>query len=611
MGPRLEKLLFTVGLIDKASGPASKITSRVDEMTSRATAGMAKIAGGAAGLFATGYALKAMLGPAIEMDRAIGEVKSLGVKDDALKMLTKTALKTSIALGTSATDIVRSAYDIQSAIAGLTNNELSAFTAASAVLAKGTKSDNATITNYMGTMYGIFKNTANQMGKAEWVEMLTGQTASAVQMFKTTGAEMAGAFANLGAEANSSGIAMSEQMAVLGTLQATMSGSEAGTKYKAFLAGVGKAQDALGLKFTDSQGKMLPMVNILDTLRTKFGDTLDVAESDALKKAFGSKEASGLIKLLMQDTGGLANSINALGKVKGMDAATKMAQAMVDPWQQVTAVGNAVTTTLGSAIQPVLVPFLQTLISGMSALQDYAGRFPRITRAVGIFILAIMGVVAIVSTFAIVSGIASLAMAGWSGAMIVATGVGKVWRFGVALSQAALFLFRMSLWGSSVAINALKIGFLTSLPAIYAFGAALLANPITWIVLGVVALVAAIALAVVHWDAIKKAIMDFGPFKMLAGYIGWIIDLLNKVPGISIGADTKPGAGGEAGDSGAAAMRVAAQDGGLNRASIVPPGGLQQSIANNSGTTVEKMEINTTGGVNGYQVADEMAMAGG
>jgi hypothetical protein len=36
-------------------------------------------------------------------------------------------------------------------------------------LAKGTKADVGVITDYVGTMYGIFKNSADQMGKGEWV----------------------------------------------------------------------------------------------------------------------------------------------------------------------------------------------------------------------------------------------------------------------------------------------------------------------------------------------------------------------------------------------------------------------------------------------------------
>jgi TP901 family phage tail tape measure protein len=294
----LPRLDFIVGLIDKVSGPAGKMMKTMDHMTTNIQSGYQKIGYGAAGIAGAGFALDRLIAPTIELDNALRTVKSLDVVDSVLNDLTKTSLKFSMQYGESATDFVASSYDIQSAISGLVGNELSQFTNASAILAKGTKADMGTITNYVGTMYGIFKNSADQMGKGAWVEMLSGQTAQAVQVFKTTGAEMSSSFTRVGASATSHGIAMNEQIAILGTLQATMSGSEAGTRYKAFLDGVGKSQDVLGLSFVDSQGKMLPMVDIMTKIQGKFGDLSTVADSDLLKKAFGSKEAVDLIKLL-------------------------------------------------------------------------------------------------------------------------------------------------------------------------------------------------------------------------------------------------------------------------------------------------------------------------
>ncbi|MCP4824731.1 MAG: phage tail tape measure protein, partial [Shimia sp.] len=211
---------------------------------------------------------------------------------------------------------------------------LSEFTRASGVLAAATKADTATITNYVGTMYGIFQHSANEMGKADWVNMLGGQTAKAVQMFKTTGDGMSSAFTSIGAAATSVGVGMTEQMAILGTLQSTMSGSEAGTKYRAFLAGASKAQAALNMQFTNAQGQMLPMVDILNQIKGRYGETISVAEAAELSKAFGTQEASAMIQLLMQNTDGLATSINELGKVKGLDVAEQMAGAMTDQWER-------------------------------------------------------------------------------------------------------------------------------------------------------------------------------------------------------------------------------------------------------------------------------------
>lgn len=416
MSTRLEKLMFTIGLIDKTTGPTNKVLANLDKVHKRAQSGIQKIATGAAGLFATGFLLSSLMSPAIAMDKALGEVASLGVADASLKQLNATALKFSADYGESAAEFVSASYDIQSAINGLNSNELSRFTESSAILAKATKSDAATITDYMGTMYGIFQNEAKAIGKTQWVEQLTGQTATAVQMFKTTGSEMASAFTSLGAEATTSGVAMAEQIAIMGTLQATMSGSEAGTKYRSFLAGVGKAQDKLGLSFTDSQGQMLPMLDILEKIRGKFGAIDTVAESDLLMKAFGKKEAVGLIKLLMQDMDGLGTSMASLQKVTGMDKAVGMAQKQIDPWERTGAAINALGIAFGQVLQPALTPVLDMLSNAAATITRWTQLFPNLTRYVGYATLAVMGIVAAVSLFALFGGIATLVTAGWAAA---------------------------------------------------------------------------------------------------------------------------------------------------------------------------------------------------
>ena len=331
----MEKLMMQVALVDQVTKPLAGINAQMDKVSKAGRQGWSSMAMGATTVAAGGMAIQSALGPAIEMDRALAEVASLDVQKEVLGALGREALKLSIQYGESATEIVRSSYDIQSAIAGLEGNELPAFTRASTTLAKATKADTATITNYMGTMYGIFEQQAKQMGKANWVEDVAGKTALAVQLFKTTGQGMADAFGAIGANATAAGIAMDEQFAVLGQLQATMSGGEAGTKFKAFLAGVGNAQKALGIQFTDAAGNMLPVLTMLDKLKARYGDTLSVAEGDELKKAFGSDEAVSMIKLLMTNTKGLATNINALANTHGMGKAEQMAAAMTDQWQRV------------------------------------------------------------------------------------------------------------------------------------------------------------------------------------------------------------------------------------------------------------------------------------
>ncbi len=611
-------LNFILKLTDQVSAPLGKVKMGFNELAEKGQDNIRQMGFGLAGMVGAGLAINESLQPALEMNRALGEVKSLGVAEDALQRLNDKALEFSVAYGANARDFVASAYDIQSAIAGLTGEQLSSFTNASNLLAKATKADASTITSYVGTMYGIFKNQADAMGKAEWVENLTGQTALAVQMFKTTGKDMSDAFTSIGASATSAGIGLSEQVAILGTLQATMGGAEAGTKYKAFLSGVGGAQEKLGLSFTDSQGRMLPMLQILDKLKGKFGDTLDVAESDALKKAFGSDEAVGLIKLLMTDTLGLANSMEQLGNVHGLEQAEKMAKAMVDPWQQFGAAVQALRIAFGQALIPILTPLMERLTGIAGTMTRWAGLFPNITRLIGIATLVVFGLAAGIGAITFVVALAKTAWLGLSAVWTIAT--------------AAAWLFNAALW----------------------------ANPITWVVVGLIALGVAIGAAIIYWDEITAAIMNTAAFQWVSAQLtalsdwfasmgGWggmakaawdgilaifygaingLIAMLNKIPGVEIDAQfgampELPGANAvmtateqaERAQKAQATINNAIPSLSPQRASAVPPGGLLTSIQNTSnqdkGTRVEKVEIHTGKAMSPLELENMMSMAVG
>lgn len=580
MSTKLEKLFFSIDLLDGVTGPVGKMQSKLDGLAGYAKKTFQQIGYGAAGVWAAGKSMDYMLTPARQMNKALMEVASLDVEPKALKSLNRESLAFSIQFGESATAVASSAYDIQSSIAGLNGNELSKFTVASNVLAKATKADAATITSYVGTMYGIFKNQANAMGKAQWVEQLTGQTATAVQMFKTTGQEMSSAFTALGANATSAGIKAAEQMAVLGTLQATMSGSEAGTKYKSFISGIGNAQKALGLQFTDSKGNMLGMMDILGKLKGKFGDTLDVAESDALKKAFGSDEAVSLIKLLMADTDGLAVSMAQLGKVQGMDKATQMARTMVDPFDRAGAGVTALVTVIGQALLPTVNPLVDGFTDITATMVRWSEMFPNLTRYVGYGIAAILGFGAVLGLASIASGVARLSMFGLN--MVIGPlswtlgAVRKAW----ALYTGAQWLANAALWGF----------------------------PGTWVVIALVALVAAVGAVIYWWDDLKKAFLDsswgqaimgvveqvIGWFQSLGKVWDWVVDKISAIPGFGGGNIKATASGG--------IEAPAMLDG--PRSASVPAGGVTQSISNAVTKNSSNSNSRSVGQVNIYTSKD-------
>lgn len=495
-----------IGLIDQVSKPLGKIGRELNSVTKSAQSGMKNMAAGGAGLLAAGFAIQNALMPAIEMDRKMGELASLGTAEDAMNSLKKTAMGFAVEYGKSAEEFVEASYDIQSAIAGLKGDELARFTKASGVLAAATKSDTKTITNYMGTMYGIFKTQADAMGKGEWVDQVAGQTAKAVQMFKTTGSEMSGAFSRLGADATSVGISMNEQMAVLGTLQATMSGSEAGTKYRAFLKGTAKAQKALNLTFTDAHGQMLPMVSILEKIKGKYGDTIDVAESAELTKAFGTAEASGMIKLLMADIDGLGSSVEELGKVKGIDIATQMAKKQTDQWERLEQAWYVVRAAIGGAILPAFASIAQAMSDGSVILMQYMNEYPQLTKYIGYALMAIVGLGGAVAVFSLLAGVGSFITAGFTLAMATLKGV-------VFLASSAFSILRTVL---------------------FTVAAAIWANPIMWLVGIIGLLIAGVAAVIYYWDDLKKSFGDWAVFETVRGMLNDIIDVLNMIPGVNI-----------------------------------------------------------------------------
>jgi Phage-related minor tail protein. len=217
----MKQLEVMLSLVDKFSRPLKMAGGELNNFAGKSRAAFGQMVAGGATLWGVAQSIMGILGPADEMQRALAEVKSIGVADTALKNLSKTAIMFSMQYGESAAGFVASAASIAGAIDGLSDKELRTFTTAGSVLAKGTRADADTITNYIGTMYGVFQKTADAMGRSSWVEVMTGQTAEAVKIFKSDGKQMSDAFTSIGANATAAGIGMAEQFAVLGQLQAT------------------------------------------------------------------------------------------------------------------------------------------------------------------------------------------------------------------------------------------------------------------------------------------------------------------------------------------------------------------------------------------------------
>lgn len=312
----------------------------------------------------------------------------------------------------------------------------------------------------------------SDLSDMEFGEMFSAGISDAVRAFKTSGSGMAQAIQNLGASATTAQVPLEEQLSVLGMLQATMGGAEAGTKYKAFLRSATKGGEALGLKFTDANNQLLSMPEILDILRGKFGETMDAAEKMELQKAFGDTEAVALIDLMYNKVGDLQdNIVNMYGSLgKGVSVTEQMASAIQETeperFERLKQRIHNVTESIGNSLLPTVNDLMSRGEGVLTKVGSWIEKNQELVKVIMLIVLAVGGFLAVGGTLiALISGV---------GLVVTKTvSAFKILKGGFALARGALTPLISSVWS---------------------FTAALLANPVTWVVIGIVALIAALVL---------------------------------------------------------------------------------------------------------------------
>ena len=540
MADRSARLAFILSLTDKVSGPLGKVKTKFTDLATQGQQNIMKMGTGLAGMVGAGVAISESLEPALEMNRALGDVRSLGVAEDALTALNRKSLLFSVAYGENARDFVASAYSISGAIKGLTGDQLATFTNTSNLLAKATKSDADTMGAYVGTMYNLFKTSADQMGKSKWVEMLGGQTALAAQLFRTNGAQLKDAFKEVGQIATTAGVDIAEQFAVIGTLSSTMEGGDAGGLYKSFFENIGAASEKLKIKFTDQNDQLLPMADILAKLEGKFGDLNSAAAGTKLTEAFGG-EGARVITALAKDTDRFKNGLEQLGKVRGLENAQKMAKAMVDPWQQFGAAVQALRIVFGQSLIPMLAPLMEKLTGIASTLTRWTQLFPNLTRMIAMVTLGILALVVAIGALTVIgSVIGMLSMLASPITLIVIAIAALV--IGVGLGIYYWDRLKAS-FGDTVWFQAIVAMLTPVVLLLRVFGAVL---NVLWVGLQQVAafglqvvdwlsqMVGVTTSANTVWDAFIWALTNVSPFALIGSALKGLIQLLNKIPGVNI-----------------------------------------------------------------------------
>lgn len=593
-----EPLRFNVGLIDQISAPLGHIIRQFDEMGQGYRDGTQTMITGAAGVAGAGLALQSALMPAIEMERALGEVKALGVADETLTALSKTALTFSAQYGQSAVEVIRHAEGVKNAMGDMPAEVMASVTQSSATLSMAMKSDAETVNRYLKNLHGNYQQQAKAMGNDAWTAQVAGMTAEAKRLYGVEMSAIEAMVDGMHSLPSTLGVSLQEQLAVLSTLNTQMSDGDAVTQYTNFLENAAAAQDKLGVSLTDSAGQLLPMQQVLKNIAPLI-QGLSGTEARTLLDGAGLGDGSLMLINLVENMDQFTAGMDALGKVNGLGPASDMAATMSNNWDRVEQGLFAVRAAIGSALMPTLLPLVGGLADGAQELVSWTQLFPNLTKYIGF------------------AGVALFGAAAAGGVMTMMMGFGKQAMVTYMLATKAFVLVNTLL---TKGMAGLRI-------VVLAANLAIAANPIVLVVGAVVAAVAAIGALVYYWDDLKTSFGDTTWFKVLEGAItlitlpfqlafqlvrggwqwvmsgftdtsgfdglfalvdrlrdlfggvfGWITEQLGGVWEAAKGVmDWLPGFGGDEVEVTSAAVRQATPK------VAVPPGGAAKSIANYTG----------------------------
>ena len=526
------KLSVILSMVDRLSSPMRGIGNEVQGAMGKIN-GMNQsfgnmITGGAAMAAAGTQIAAGVLQPVeatFETRKALGELSSLGVKD--LQTIENAAKEfSSTWAGTTKPEFISAAYDIKSGISTLTDAGVAGYTEVAGITATATKSTIGEMTDLFATGYGIYKDFYSDLSDMQFAEMFSAGISNSVQAFKTTGSGMAESIKTLGASATTAQVPLEEQLAVLGMLQATMSGSEAGTKYRAFLKSAAKGGEELGLKFTDANNKLLSMPEILEILKSKFGDTIDAAEKMDLQKAFGDEEAVALIDLMYNKTGAMQDNILKLydSMGQGTAATQQMADAInsTEPakFEQLNQKIHNTTESIGNTLLPTVNDLMGRIDGVLTRGDAWIANNQDLVRVIMQVALVLGAFLAVSGTTITIVGTVGRIFTGTAGMVLKFGGVlkaipggletiylkalyagdgirgafGKIQAAGnVAAGGIKTFAGGIATMGKN-ALSAATTALKPLITSVWGFTSALLANPITWIVIAIVALIAAFVL---------------------------------------------------------------------------------------------------------------------
>jgi TP901 family phage tail tape measure protein len=429
---------------------------------------------------ALGFAVKKSMDFEAQIDR-VGAVA--GATPAEIKKLEQAALDLGASTSKSATEVAQG-MEIMAAMGYNTNQILAAMPGIIAA-AEASGEDMALVAETVSAALNAFGLEASEASRvADVLAQAANDSAAGVQDMQYT-------FKYAAPIAKQLGISL-EQLAAATEIMANngIKGEQAGTTLRAALIRLSdppreaaNTLEALGVKITDANGKMLPFSNIIGQLAEKTKNMSNAQKLAALSTIFGTEAASGMLSVveagpqkLDQLTKSLQNSAGA-----SQEAASKMKDNLKGSLEELQGAFETAQITIGNALAPAIekvAGYIQNLINWFNNLSPSTQQF----------IATAAGVTAVLAGIGTAIGVMLMIVGGAiNGIGALATTFGKVAK---VISDA----------GGMIGLFSKALGFITS--------------PVGIAVAAIAGLIAVGVLVYKNWDTIKaKAIEIWGAIK--------------------------------------------------------------------------------------------------
>ena len=487
---------------------ATEHQQRGQRWRSAGAAGLGRVRGMAMGAAGAAYGVGRLLQSGMERETQTIYLKSVIVAKDgdvgaAVKRFEEHVRRTALNTMASEEELLEIGYQLSSA--GLDDELSRVGSTISHKVAEVTRGSSKTVASVIGI---VMNNMGDRLaGSAEEKLALVGDVLAQTQLmykFDDFG-QLGESIKESAADAVGAKLPLEQYAAVLGMINnAGLEGGRGGTALKGVLRGLAKAEADLGAaRVRDASGNLdlLATLEKIDAATRHLGTD---AKSDLLRQLFGEEGMGGVVPLL-ENLDKLRKGVEDTGQAKGVvdEKYAELLESTAGQWRQLTSsVGQA-----GDAFAKTLLPAVRSVVGVLGRVAEWVGVavtvWPGVGRTVAFAAAAFVG-------------------------LTVAIGIANAlaWLFGGTVGVLGTVLRGVSratwLWTAASKV---------ATAAAWLFNAALWANPITWVVGGVVAFVALAAAVWHYWEPISVFFKRLWSHETIQRWLGWVGDAVESVKG--------------------------------------------------------------------------------